>query len=129
MILAQSLAEARAQRTQRVLPDGRAIWVSRVFPTSGATPEMPMASLVEQLAHTVIPTHFHAVNQFQVLVEGQGALPRLGRHQQGRESLEAHQRRRAASTRHTAADASAAENSGGTSVEITIAPRAAKTSR
>ena len=74
MILAQSLAEARAQRTQRVLPDGRTIWVSRVFPTSGATPEMPMASFVEQLAHTVIPTHFHAVNQFQVLVEGQGTL-------------------------------------------------------
>jgi len=80
MILAQSLAEARAQRTQRVLPDGRAIWVSRVFPTSGATPEMPMASLVEQLAHTVIPTHFHAVNQFQVLVEGQGTLGKRAVH-------------------------------------------------
>ena len=80
MILAQSLAEARAQRTQRVLPDGRAIWVSRVFPTSGATPEMPMASFVEQLAHTVIPTHFHAVNQFQVLVEGQGTLGKRAVH-------------------------------------------------
>jgi hypothetical protein len=49
MILAQSLAAARAQRTQRVLPDGRAIWVSRVFPASGATPEMPMASCVPVL--------------------------------------------------------------------------------
>lgn len=49
MILAQALAAARAQRTQRVLPDGRAIWVSRVFPASGATPErwgeVPRASL------------------------------------------------------------------------------------
>ena len=74
MILAQSLAAARIQRTQRVLPDGLAIWVSRVFPASGVTPEMPMASFVEQLAHTIIPTHFHAVNQFQVVVEGQGTL-------------------------------------------------------
>ena len=49
MILAQSLAAARAHRTSRVLPDGRAIWVSRVFPASGATPErwgeVPRASL------------------------------------------------------------------------------------
>jgi uncharacterized protein YjbI with pentapeptide repeats len=35
---------------------------------------MPMASFVEQLAHTMIPSHFHAVNQFQVVVEGQGTL-------------------------------------------------------
>src|SRR5712691_10746437 len=48
MILAQSLAAARAQRTPRVLPDGRTIWVSQVFPVSGATPEMPVASFVEQ---------------------------------------------------------------------------------
>src|SRR5215510_496609 len=74
MILAQSLAAVHAQRTQRVLPDGRAIWVSQVFPASGETPEMPMASFVEQLAHTMIPSHFHAVNQFQVVVEGQGTL-------------------------------------------------------
>jgi uncharacterized protein YjbI with pentapeptide repeats len=33
-----------------------------------------MASFVEQLPHTIIPTHFHAVNQFQVLVDGQGTL-------------------------------------------------------
>ena len=80
MILAQALAAARAQRTQRVLPDGRAIWVSRVFPASGATPEMPMASFVEQLAHTMIPSHFHAVNQFQILVEGQGTLGKRAVH-------------------------------------------------
>src|SRR4029450_4551073 len=74
MILAQSLAAVRAQRTQRVLPEGRAIWVSQVFPASGEMPEMPMAFFVEQLAHTIIPSHFHAVNQFQVVVEGQGTL-------------------------------------------------------
>jgi uncharacterized protein YjbI with pentapeptide repeats len=80
MILAQSLAEVRAQRTQRVLPDGRAIWVSRVFPTSNATPDTPTASFVEQPAHTIIPTHFHAVNQFQVVVEGQGTLGKRAVH-------------------------------------------------
>ena len=74
MILAQALAAERAQRMQRVLPDGQTIWVSRVFPASGETPETPMASFVEQLPHTMIPTHFHAVNQFQVVVEGQGTL-------------------------------------------------------
>ena len=80
MILAQSLAAVRAQRTQRVLPDGRAIWVSQVFPPSGAMPETPMAALVEQLPHTIIPTHFHAVNQFQVVVEGQGTLGKRAVH-------------------------------------------------
>src|SRR5215510_551936 len=80
MILAQSLAAVRAQPTQRVLPDGRAIWVSQVFPASGATPETPMASFVEQLPHTMIPTHFHAVNQFQVMVEGQGTLGKRAVH-------------------------------------------------
>ena len=74
MILAQSLAAVRAQRMSRVLPDGRAIWVSQVLPASGATPETPTASFVEQLPHTVIPSHFHAVNQFQVVVHGQGTL-------------------------------------------------------
>jgi uncharacterized protein YjbI with pentapeptide repeats len=80
MILAQSLAAARAQRTPRVLPDGRTIWVSQVFPVSGATSEMPVASFVEQLPHTIIPSHFHAVNQFQVLVEGQGTLGKRAVH-------------------------------------------------
>jgi len=80
MILAQALAAARAQRTQRVLPDGRPIWVSRVFPTSDATPDTPTASFVEQLPHTVIPSHFHAVNQFQVVVEGQGTLGKRAVH-------------------------------------------------
>lgn len=74
MILAQALAAARAQRLPRVLPDGRTIWVSQVFPAPGATPDTPTASFVEQLPHTVIPPHFHAVNQFQVVVEGQGTL-------------------------------------------------------
>ena len=80
MILAQSLAAVRAQRMPRVLPDGRAIWVSQVLPASGATPETPTASFVAQLPHTVIPSHFHAVNQFQVVVDGQGTLGKRAVH-------------------------------------------------
>jgi hypothetical protein len=39
-----------------------------------------MASFVEQRPHTIIPTHFHAVNQFQVLVDGQGTLGKRAVH-------------------------------------------------
>lgn len=74
MILVQSLAAAQAQRRSFVLPNGHQIWVSPVFPASAETLERPMASLVEQPAHTTIPSHFHTVNQFQVVLEGQGSL-------------------------------------------------------
>jgi len=80
MIMAQSLAAGRVQRRSRALPDGRAIWVSQVFPTSGTVSETPTASFVEQLPHTVIPSHFHAVNQFQVVVDGQGTLGKRAVH-------------------------------------------------
>ena len=74
MILAQPLAVACAQRTPRVLPDGQTIWVSQVFPASGATPETPMASFVEQLAHTMIPTHFHAVHSTRLHMPGRSPM-------------------------------------------------------
>src|SRR5262249_17351353 len=80
MILAQSHAAARAQRLPRALPDGQTIWVSQVFPVSGTTPETPTASFLEQLPHTTIPSPFHAVNQFQVVVEGQGPLGKRAVH-------------------------------------------------
>jgi len=80
MILAQSLAAARTGRTRRALPDGQTIWLSPVFPASTETPEMPMASFLEQRPHTTIPSHFHAVNQFQVVVEGQGTLGKRAVH-------------------------------------------------
>jgi uncharacterized protein YjbI with pentapeptide repeats len=41
---------------------------------------MPEASFVEQVAHTTIPSHFHAVNQFQVVIEGQGTLGKRAVH-------------------------------------------------
>ena len=78
MILARSLAEARVQRTHLVHPDGRETWVSRLFTASAETPDTPVAFLVEKNAHGIIPTHFHEVNQFQVIVEGHGTL---GKHE------------------------------------------------
>lgn len=74
MILAKSLAEARAQCTHLVHPDGRETWVSRLFTASAEAPEAPVAFLVEKKAHAIIPTHFHEVNQFQIIVEGHGTL-------------------------------------------------------
>ena len=74
MILMQSLTAVQAQRRPLVLPNDQEVWVSPVFPASAESPERPMASLVEQPAHTTIPSHFHTVNQFQVVVAGQGTL-------------------------------------------------------
>lgn len=48
---------------------------------SGEDPQLsPTAFLIEQPAHTVLPTHFHQQNQFQVMVDGGGTL---GRHEIG----------------------------------------------
>ncbi|MBM3222273.1 MAG: pentapeptide repeat-containing protein [Candidatus Tectomicrobia bacterium] len=80
MILAQTLAPARAQRRPYLLPNGQEVWVAPVFSASRETPETPTASLVEQPPHTVIPSHFHAVNQFQVIIEGGGTLGKRAVH-------------------------------------------------
>lgn len=74
MILAKSISEARASRTHLVHPDGRETWVSRFFTASAVTPDKPVAFLVEKKAHAIVPPHFHAVNQFQVIVAGYGRL-------------------------------------------------------
>ena len=50
MILAKSIAEARAQRTHLIHADGRESWVSRFFTASADTPDQPVAFLVEKQA-------------------------------------------------------------------------------
>ena len=74
MILTQTVAAARQQQTHLVHHDGRESWVSRFFTASAESPEQPVAFLVEKKAHAIVPPHFHAVNQFQVIVEGSGML-------------------------------------------------------
>ncbi len=78
MLLMQALSAAQAQRRTRALPDGTDVWVSPVFPGAVETPERPMALFVEQGPHSTIPSHFHLVNQFQVIIDGAGTL---GKHQ------------------------------------------------
>jgi len=74
MILAKSIAAAHAHRKHLVHPDGRESWVSRFFTASAATPDKPVAFLVEKTANAMVPPHFHEVDQFQVIVAGYGKL-------------------------------------------------------
>jgi hypothetical protein len=74
MMLAKSMSEARVNRTHRLHPDGRETWISRFFTASAEAPEQPVAFYVEKKAYAVIPPHFHAVNQFQVIAAGSGTL-------------------------------------------------------
>ncbi len=74
MIVAKSMAEARANRTHLVHADGRESWVSRLFTASAEASPQPVAFLVEKQANAIVPPHFHEVNQFQIIVEGAGLL-------------------------------------------------------
>lgn len=74
MIRVKSMSEARAHRIHRVHPDGRETWISQFFTASAEAPDQPVAFYVEKKAHAVIPPHFHAVNQFQVIAAGSGML-------------------------------------------------------
>ncbi|MGE3536584.1 MAG: pentapeptide repeat-containing protein [Candidatus Tectimicrobiota bacterium] len=74
MIRVQALTAARAQRAARVLPNGQEVRVASLFLASAEAPEQPMALCVEQEPCGTIPSHFHTVNQFQVVIEGEGTL-------------------------------------------------------
>lgn len=74
MIAFGSAALARETRHHRVLPNGfgfhRSEWMR-----SGEGPGLsPTVFLVEQPAHSVLASHFHANNQFQVVQRGGGTL-------------------------------------------------------
>jgi hypothetical protein len=97
MILAVDAAVAEGNRFGRVTPEGGRIWRRRYFgpepgptgsasvdPASGGAPAFvegegrePQAFVVEQGPGAVVHPHFHHVDQFQVAIEGSGAL---GRH-------------------------------------------------
>ena len=74
MMMAKSITEARANREHRQRGEGRDSWVSRFFKATAENPDQPVAFLVEKMPDSVIPPHFHEVNQFQVIVEGGGKL-------------------------------------------------------
>lgn len=74
MLIARSSAEARKTRLDGVLDDGTRYWRTEFMK---GQPGLPQSHLVEQPPASVIPAHFHEVDQFQVIVEGTG---KLGRH-------------------------------------------------
>jgi hypothetical protein len=101
MIYAVSSARAAATRFQRITDSGKPIWRTDYFgpppspassnsvhpdapnpfeytvPAPGETRE-PQAFLVEQAPGAIVHPHFHFVDQFQIVVDGDG---RLGRHE------------------------------------------------
>jgi hypothetical protein len=74
MISVKSIEDARANRTLIARGENRESWISRYFLSAKETPERPMGFLVEKKPHDVVHPHFHACNQFQVIVGGYGRL-------------------------------------------------------
>lgn len=74
MIMAKSITEARANCEHRVHGEARESWISRFFKATADAPDHPVAFLVDKKPDSVIPPHFHEVNQFQVIVGGHGKL-------------------------------------------------------
>jgi hypothetical protein len=93
MVHAVTQREAEPTRFRRYFPDGAELWRTEFFgpppsprgerlengidvPAAGPEGDAldPQSFLVEQGAAATVPTHFHHVNQFQVVVAGGGTL-------------------------------------------------------
>jgi rubredoxin len=73
--------EIENPRIQRSLPNGHFGWRSDFIQRpEDKSVDTPMAFLAEGSAHRVLRTHFHEVDQFQVMYNGSGAM---GRHPVG----------------------------------------------
>jgi hypothetical protein len=97
MIYAATTAEAKPSRFARVTPEGGSVWRTDYFgptpsykssnsvdpnapnphdyvePAPGET-RPPQAFLVEQDPRAIVHPHFHFVDQFQVVVDGEGTI-------------------------------------------------------
>lgn len=75
MVMVKAYDEVENPRKQRALPNGLFAWrtdfIERLEDKSIDT---PMAFLAEGSPHRVLRTHYHAVDQFQVMYNGAGAL-------------------------------------------------------
>jgi rubredoxin len=81
MPLVKAYDEIENPRIQRSLPNGHFAWRSDFIKRpEDKTVDTPMAFLAEGSAHRVLRTHFHQVDQFQVMYNGSGAM---GRHPVG----------------------------------------------
>src|SRR4026207_1867882 len=75
MPLVKSYDEIENPRIQRNLPNGHFGWRSDFIQRpEDKSVDTPMAFLAEGSPHRVLRTHFHVVDQFQVMYNGSGAL-------------------------------------------------------
>lgn len=77
MLLVKTMEEARPSRHRGELHNGTRYWRSDYFGASKSEFDLPQAFYIEQSPGSVVPPHFHVVNQFQVVMDGGGTL---GRH-------------------------------------------------
>ena len=81
MPLVKAYDEIENPRIQRTLPNGHFAWRSDfIRRPEDKSIDTPMAFLAEATPHRVLRTHFHQVDQFQVMYNGSGAM---GRHPVG----------------------------------------------
>jgi hypothetical protein len=74
MIRVVSTDEGMASRALSVRGENRQSWISRYFLASKEAPRQPVGFMVEKRPNDIVHPHFHAVNQFQVIVGGYGRL-------------------------------------------------------
>jgi hypothetical protein len=77
MIVIGTRAAQQASRRHLILPNGTGYFKGEYMPPAPGAAVTPHAFLVEQDPDTVIESHFHQQNQFQVIVGGSAML---GRH-------------------------------------------------
>jgi hypothetical protein len=84
MAMISSITEARSNRRERPIRSapgvsGGHIFRSDLIPETGdAESDTPNCKPIEQQAHGILQSHFHIVDQFQIMVAGGGLL---GKHQ------------------------------------------------
>jgi len=76
MIIAKSFHEVSADRFVGKLFNGEMYARTNYLGSDTSHRDSPQALLVEQSPNSVIPTHFHGIDQFQVVVAGHGHLGR-----------------------------------------------------
>jgi rubredoxin len=78
MVLAVAFDDVKARRQHRTPPDISGGVTQTLYFGSSTEPDQPHASLNEPDAGLLASTHFHRVDQFQVVVGGKG---KIGRHE------------------------------------------------
>ena len=74
MIFARSFADVNPDRFVGKLFNGYNYARTNYLGTDTSYRDTPQALLVEQSPNSVVPPHFHGIDQFQVVVNGSGML-------------------------------------------------------